>query len=406
MWLREWMGHSIARSDGNISTACISTTANKPITKGFNIRQRIETNKKEIFVATLDRKSLGGVDTHFIRGWLRFRAVVTIMPTSSLAAPNPGLKRRMQRRAGEPKQRTYQGSSMIAKELKADSTTSSSSASSSGIQLSENWSGAAITSPPSGQTFNGVSGTVTAPTPSIPSGVTATDGEYAASIWVGIDGDTYSTAILQTGFDLSVSSSGAVTYQAWYEWYPDYAYDFDLDISAGDVISMYVNATTTTSGSATVENLTTGKSATKEITSTSALGGENAEWIVEDFEQNNALVAFANFRNVTFSNCVAATSSSSEGVSSATIMDIENTSDQVLTSVTSISDSSFKVAYTAASTTSSSSGSSISGTAGSGTGTGTGNRSGFENGGGEGSGKGAFSLIGFKRWALSLLPLS
>jgi hypothetical protein len=69
------------------------------------------------------------------------------------------------------------------------------------------------------------------------------------------------------------------------------------------VISMYVNATTTTSGSATIENLTTGKTVTKSLTSTSALGGENAEWIVEDFEEGNSLIAFADFGNVTFRLC-------------------------------------------------------------------------------------------------------
>jgi hypothetical protein len=132
---------------------------------------------------------------------------------------------------------------------------------------------------------------------------------------------------------------------------------------------MYVNATTTTSGSATIENLTTGQTVTKALTSTSALGGENAEWIVEDFEEGSSLIAFADFGNVTFTNCVAATSQSSEGVSSATIMDIENTSNEVLTDVSLISDSTFEVSYTSSSssmmtgssTSSSSSSSSSSG---------------------------------------------
>ena len=108
---------------------------------------------------------------------------------------------------------------------------------------------------------------------------------------------------------------------------------------------MYVNATTSTTGSATIENLTTGKSVTKSLTSTSALGGKNAEWIVEDYEEGNSLIAFADFGNITFTDCVAATSESSEGVNSATMMDIENTDNEVLTDVTVISDSSFDVSY-------------------------------------------------------------
>lgn len=171
---------------------------------------------------------------------------------------------------------------------------------------------------------------------------------------------------------------------------------------------MYVNATTSTTGTATIENQTTGKSVTKDITSTSALGGENAEWIVEDFEEGDSLIAFANFGNVTFTDCIAATSESSEGVSSATIMDIENTSNEVLTDVTLISDSSFEVAYTTSTTT----------TSGSGTGTNTGSSStsssspsssggngGGPGGNGRGKGNGNSDSVsgsgfgfGFKRW--------
>ena len=41
----------------------------------------------------------------------------------------------------------------------------------------------------------------------------------AGSAWVGIDGATCDSAILQTGFDWY----GDGTYDAWYEWYPEYA---------------------------------------------------------------------------------------------------------------------------------------------------------------------------------------
>jgi hypothetical protein len=34
---------------------------------------------------------------------------------------------------------------------------------------------------------------------------------------------------------------GEVSYDAWYEWYPDYAHDFSgIDISTGDVIKLTV----------------------------------------------------------------------------------------------------------------------------------------------------------------------
>jgi hypothetical protein len=337
-----------------------------------------------------------------------------LLATSTLAAPQSAstLSKRLQRRAN----RTLRDTTNRAKEASTETKSNAATTSDSAIQYSENWSGAAITSPPSGQTFNAVSGKFTVPTPSAPSGVDATDGEYSASAWVGIDGNTYTNAILQTGVDFTVSSSGEVSYDAWYEWYPDYAYDFDLTISAGDVcpssfcpkplqtlltsqvIAMYVNATTTTSGSATIENLTTGKTVTKDLTSTSALGGVNAEWIVEDFEENGALIAFADFGNITFTDCVASTAESSEGVTSATIMDIENTSDEVLTNVTTISNSSFEVAYTG---TSSGSSSTTSGTGSSGSDGGSGPGNGGGNGGGRGNGhNGGF---GFKRSLINIL---
>ncbi|KAE9380649.1 hypothetical protein N431DRAFT_395768 [Stipitochalara longipes BDJ] len=324
-----------------------------------------------------------------------------LLASSALAAPQlkRGLAGRLQRRG-----RTLQGSSLRSKESKISKTKfNAATGNTSDVEYSENWSGAAITSPPSGQTFNAVSGKITVPIPSAPSGIASTDGDYAASAWVGIDGNTYSTAILQTGLDFTVWTSGAVSYDAWYEWYPDYAMDFDLTISAGDVISMYVNATTTTSGSATIENLTTGKVVTQSLTSTSALGGENAEWIVEDFEEGNSLIAFADFGNVTFTDCVAATSESSEGVSTATIMDIENTSNEVLTDTNVISDSSFMVSYTSSSSSATTSGTSGTGS-GSGTSTGNGGGNGGGKGGGHNGGKGNSAAAGafgiFRRWMM------
>lgn len=156
-----------------------------------------------------------------------------LLATSTLAAPRSkrGLAGRLQRRGV-----TLQGSSVRSKESKNSKTRfNATTGNTSDVAYSENWSGAAITSPPSGQTFNAVSGKITAPTPPAPSGIASTDGEYAASAWVGIDGNIYSSAILLTGLDFTVSTSGAVSYDAWYEWYPDYAMDFDLAISAGDV---------------------------------------------------------------------------------------------------------------------------------------------------------------------------
>ena len=53
-------------------------------------------------------------------------------------------------------------------------------------------------------TFKSVTGTFVVPTPREPSGGSGT---HSASAWVGIDGDTCGTAILQTGIDFTVSGT-------------------------------------------------------------------------------------------------------------------------------------------------------------------------------------------------------
>ncbi|KAL5356937.1 peptidase A4 family-domain-containing protein [Aspergillus floccosus] len=208
------------------------------------------------------------------------------------------------------------------------------------VEYSSNWAGAVLI----GTGYTAVTGEFTVPTPSAPSGSSSSQ-QYCASAWVGIDGDTCSTAILQTGVDFCVQG-GRVSFDAWYEWYPDYAYDFSgITISAGDKIRVTVDATSKTAGTATVENLTTGKTVTH--TFTGGVDGNlceyNAEWIVEDFEQNGSLVPFANFGTVTFSNAKATDAGSSVGPSGATLIDIQQ-SNKVLTSV-SLGSSSVTVKY-------------------------------------------------------------
>ncbi|PQE06679.1 aspergillopepsin-2 precursor protein [Rutstroemia sp. NJR-2017a BBW] len=251
---------------------------------------------------------------------MKFSATVlsTLFAATALAAPrgNAGLASRMQRRGF--------GARQSLPNKKSPTITNQTN-----VEYSENWSGAIITSPPSGETPSGSSN----------------EEYWAASAWVGIDGDTCETAILQTGVDFIITEAGEYEYDAWYEWYPDYAYDFDLTISAGDVIKTTVEATSLKAGTATIENVTTGKTVSISLTSSSSLCGENAEWIVEDFESGSELVALADFGTVTFTDCSAATSETSEGVSDATVIDIESDEGKVLTSVTLESSSEIVVTY-------------------------------------------------------------
>ncbi|EEA28697.1 hypothetical protein TMatcc_002948 [Talaromyces marneffei ATCC 18224] len=198
---------------------------------------------------------------------------------------------------------------------------------------STNWSGAVLVD--SG--FTKVSGSVVAPTASIPSGGDDTT-QYCASVWVGIDGDTCQSALLQTGFDFCIQG-GSVSYDSWYEWIPDNAYDFSgIDISAGDTIEMSVEATSQTSGVATITNQSNGQSVTHTFTSSevqSSLCQTNAEWIVEDFTIINggsqSLAPFPAFDSVTFTDATATNGGGSVGTSGANLIDLIDQSGNVVT---------------------------------------------------------------------------
>ncbi|KAG8843532.1 hypothetical protein FRB96_003923 [Tulasnella sp. 330] len=243
-----------------------------------------------------------------------------LLASAALAAPSSRLGARLERR------RNGQQSKPINR-LTNDHEVSN-------VEYSSNWAGAVYDSYPSG-TFKSVTGTFIVPTPKAASGSSS----GSASAWVGIDGDTCGNAILQTGVDFTVTN-GAVSYDAWYEWYPDYAYDFSgITISAGDSITTTVTATSTKAGTAVITNNTTGKTVTKSLTSTYALCEENAEWIVEDYEEGSSLVTFANFGTVTFTGASAGlVAGGSIGPGSADTIDIEQNS-QVLTSVLTTSTS-------------------------------------------------------------------
>ncbi|KAG9313784.1 peptidase A4 family-domain-containing protein [Chiua virens] len=199
---------------------------------------------------------------------------------------------------------------------------------------SANWAGALWDE--SAATFTSITGTFTVPT------LTGPDG--AASAWVGIDGDTCKSAILQTGVDFTIRN-GETSYDAWYEWFPDSAYDFSgINITAGDVMRVTVTASSTTSGNATIENLTNGRTVSTSLNSTSPLCKQNAEWIVEDFQMDGGLVSFANFGTVTFTDAKATgQSGTSYTPSGATLVNIQQ-NNQVLTNV-SMHGSSLAILY-------------------------------------------------------------
>ncbi len=200
------------------------------------------------------------------------------------------------------------------------------------VSYSTNWSGAVLV----GTGYKSVTAQFVAPTPT---------SAGSGSAWVGIDGDTCQTAILQTGIDWTYNSG----YDAWYEWYPDYAYDFSgITIHAGDSILTTVTATSKTAGKATIENLTTGVTVSHSFSNEASEGSlceYNAEWIVEDYESGNSQVKFANFGSVTFTGASASGSAGTVGTTGAEIIDMETSSGSVIVQCSVPSSSSVKCTY-------------------------------------------------------------
>jgi hypothetical protein len=267
---------------------------------------------------------------------------ITLFAASTFAAPHPngGLARRVERRTAARATRTSKPLKVIGSGAVEDVGNATL------VQYSSNWAGAILTAPPAGETFNAVSGQLVVPTPAAPAG--GRNGDYSAAIWVGIDGDTYGNAIWQAGIDVSISG-GQVSFDAWYEWYPNPSVDInDFSFSAGDTISITVSSSSNSKGSVVFENSSTGQSVTKSAsapTSSAVLGGENAEWIVEDYDVGGSQVAFANFGTVLFTDAVASTSSQTLGTDGATIVEIKDSNGNILTDVTLPSSSEVLIVY-------------------------------------------------------------
>jgi len=163
---------------------------------------------------------------------------------------------------------------------------------------SNDWAGAAWDSD-SGGTFTSVTGTFKVPRPKGPDG--------SVSVWVGIDGDTCFDVILQAGIDVSFSH-GHPSYKAWSEWFPENSISFHgFPIHSGDEIRLTVTATSPDSGKAKIENLTKKKHVEKVFHSQiTPLCQQNAEWIVEDYQNNEGEdVPVCNFGKVEFTDAYA-----------------------------------------------------------------------------------------------------
>jgi hypothetical protein len=172
------------------------------------------------------------------------------------------------------------------------------------IRLSRNWAGALIKTKDSSGDVVSATGRFTVPTPKHTGSSNAT--EYG-SAWAGIDGVSC-IPILQGGLDWQVLSSGDVGYLAWYEWYRDNAVYVDtFNVTGGDVLQVDITAPSTTKGTLTLSNLSTGEKFSQDMTapSGSPLCRQEAEWIMEDVIISGKMAPLANFGDVVFSKVSA-----------------------------------------------------------------------------------------------------
>lgn len=204
-------------------------------------------------------------------------------------------------------------------------------------QYSANWAGAYLV----GTSYDSVSAYLIVPGVILPPNASPNE-KYCASAWVGIDGATSGSAVVQAGINLCIQGNKPF-YAAWYEWFPEYAHFFpesEMPLSAGEVIKITIDATSKSSGNATIKNFATGKHVTHTFVGNvqSELCEYNAEWIVEDFSTLGGLAPIVDFGNVTFSGAEATSGGRIFGPSGASLVDIKQ-GENVLTSSSVTNDS-------------------------------------------------------------------
>ncbi|KAK1767928.1 concanavalin A-like lectin/glucanase [Phialemonium atrogriseum] len=183
---------------------------------------------------------------------------------------------------------------------------------------STNWCGA-VQHSPSTNPITSVHGFFQVPTLSQRAGVTSFP-QYVAP-WIGIDGATWSTALLQSGTTSSINSAGVQTNWAWLEWVPDAAYTIpNFPVATGDWIEVRVSASSSTSGQIYIYNTDQDYSYTVTLSNGSPLGRVDADWVIEDPATSSGLVPFAAFTETWFEEVSATRSTGTAlGVDGATL---------------------------------------------------------------------------------------
>lgn len=198
--------------------------------------------------------------------------------------------------------------------------------------------GGAVQEGPQGTGWNFVQGSVVVPN------FSGGDSSQSANMWVGIDGNECTSAILQTG----LVAYGDGSFWLWTEWWKNSMQDYQsgLIFSPGDTLRFTVHAQSYTSGTTTVENLSNGKSVSQTFTSETnyPLCETDAEWILEDWTQNGQPVPLYNWGTISIFDTIAKNPDGQVTAAGSNIVNI-NINGQTLTKSNVKSDGTVSVTY-------------------------------------------------------------
>ncbi|KAK3401789.1 concanavalin A-like lectin/glucanase domain-containing protein [Sordaria brevicollis] len=129
----------------------------------------------------------------------------------------------------------------------------------------------------------------------------------AAAAWIGIDGDSWTSALLQAGTVCKINNStGIVENEVWWQWVPSGAYTVaNIPVFAGDWFDITLNTTSSTTASITIANTNRGYTYTINASQGATLARVDADWVVERPYYGTSLAGFAQFTQVWFQNAYA-----------------------------------------------------------------------------------------------------
>ncbi len=220
---------------------------------------------------------------------------------------------------------------------------------SAGSGYSSNWAGYTSTN----GTYTSVSGSWVIPS------VQTSQTMSADATWVGIGGIN-SNDLIQVGTQNIENYNGQNVYQAWFELLPQGNQTIPVTVNPGDSISVSINETSTNVWNISFKDNTNGQNYSTTVNYTSS--HSSAEWIEEmpTDANSNSFIPLDNFNSVQFTGAYATQNGTSLnlGQLGASTITMINSSNQVVSSPSSLGNDEASFTVTRSSNTPASSGNS------------------------------------------------